>query len=403
MMTRIRRRPQGFTLIELMVALVAGLIAIATIYTLSRASSRHFHEQQRISQTQMAVRMATEQIRRDVQRAGFMGTPNTFMERRCFDPPQHFGAVEFLDNADPGALPNAVVNQVEADRLRLIGNFVTGDSYFVAGLISPGNDTVPIQREWQGFRRSFGADANYSPDAFTNVFRPGRWVHVVTPQQRHIFSEIQGSNGGGGASRPTVTFNHGNCVIPNGSIISPLMRIEYLVVDGTYGPLQQVFGSAADQALDQARGFQNSVLIRREIGFTDGLPVVNTDRVVLEYVADFNLTFVLDNQNIIGQPPVLQLHGTANDVAAGHASFGAAAAQLRPPGGGGGTPHHVRSVIVDLAARTADESPNFLFVPRPNRGTPLTRYEANTDLDGAARVRAAHAEIFLPNIRVMRP
>ncbi|MFW5921446.1 MAG: PilW family protein, partial [Polyangiales bacterium] len=57
--TRHNRRASktaGFTLLELMVALVAGLIAISSIYFVSAASTRHFHEQQRIAQTQMSLR-----------------------------------------------------------------------------------------------------------------------------------------------------------------------------------------------------------------------------------------------------------------------------------------------------------------------------------------------------------
>ena len=78
---RVQSEAQGFTLIELMVALVAGLIAISSVYTISKASSQNFHEQQRISQAQMATRMAVEQIRLDVQRAGFLGSANTGTER----------------------------------------------------------------------------------------------------------------------------------------------------------------------------------------------------------------------------------------------------------------------------------------------------------------------------------
>ena len=41
--TRRGRSRAGFTLIELMVALVAGLIAISSVYYISAASSKHFH------------------------------------------------------------------------------------------------------------------------------------------------------------------------------------------------------------------------------------------------------------------------------------------------------------------------------------------------------------------------
>ena len=37
------RRSEGFTLVELMVALVTGAIAITAIYAMSASSTRHFH------------------------------------------------------------------------------------------------------------------------------------------------------------------------------------------------------------------------------------------------------------------------------------------------------------------------------------------------------------------------
>ncbi|MCA9616172.1 MAG: prepilin-type N-terminal cleavage/methylation domain-containing protein, partial [Myxococcales bacterium] len=61
-------REAGFTLLELMVALVAGLVAILAVYYVSSASARHFHEQQRVAQTQTSIRMAMQQLRRDIGR-----------------------------------------------------------------------------------------------------------------------------------------------------------------------------------------------------------------------------------------------------------------------------------------------------------------------------------------------
>ncbi|MBC7172556.1 MAG: prepilin-type N-terminal cleavage/methylation domain-containing protein, partial [Polyangiaceae bacterium] len=68
------RKKGGFTLVELMAALVAGLVAITAIYAVGSSSARHFQEQQRIAQTQMALRMAMSQLRVDIQRAGLFGT-----------------------------------------------------------------------------------------------------------------------------------------------------------------------------------------------------------------------------------------------------------------------------------------------------------------------------------------
>ena len=67
---RARRANAGFTLLEMLVALVAGAMAIATVYTLGAGSTRAFQEQNRIAHMQAAVRSAMEQVRRDIAQHG---------------------------------------------------------------------------------------------------------------------------------------------------------------------------------------------------------------------------------------------------------------------------------------------------------------------------------------------
>src|SRR5687768_14165301 len=101
-----------------MVALMAGLILITAVYYVGAGSARHFQEQQRIAQTQMNVRMAMENLRLDVARAGFQGVPNSNAARICAG---YNGvdvqAVEFAEDAGIGNIPNAGANLSRADRL----------------------------------------------------------------------------------------------------------------------------------------------------------------------------------------------------------------------------------------------------------------------------------------------
>ena len=107
---------------------------------MSSASSRHFHEQQRIAQSQMNLRTAAAQIRRDFSRAGYLGSPNTVKETVCPDAAgtvdaaaTDFGAIEVLNGEATTVLAEASTNGVEADTVRLTGNFASGDAYKVAG------------------------------------------------------------------------------------------------------------------------------------------------------------------------------------------------------------------------------------------------------------------------------
>jgi type II secretory pathway component PulJ len=389
-----------------MVALVAGLAVIASIYFVSAASARHFHEQQRVAQTQMSIRMAMEQLRRDIQRAGFLGTPNSERETRCVTPPEELQAIHILNDEDTAALPQAATNGATADRLRLTGNYVTSDAYLATGLANGAGSAITLQRNWQGFRRDFGVwGSTFDADVFEEVFRPGRYLHIQTIQGMHFFVEITGVD----AASATINFTPslgvgGNCVVglADGATVAPISRVEYAVTDITAtadGSELRPVGGRVTSADDDYRGQVANQLVRREVGFdAAAAPDDATTRVVLEYVAFVDYGLIVDQQTTPGAAPNLQeVRGAAAETLTANDPSLA---------------HRVRSVLVSLAARTAEQDPRFPWVDAaagdPATGTPPTRYRVvstDSEFQGAARVRSLRSEIFVPNVanRVMRP
>jgi len=375
-----------------MVALVAGLIAISSIYYISAASSKHFHEQQRVAQTQMAVRMAIDRLRRDVARAGFLGTPNSQKEVSCRSTAGgvRLRAVEYLPDVDASELPNASENRVTADGIRLTGNYVTSDAYLAQSLGISGR-TVTFQTDWQAFRHTFGIiGTTYDDDAFTDVFRPGRFLHIETQQGQHFFVRITSANAGSQTVTYTPNLPVGSPCVPglgDGALVSPISRIEYRVVDPRSVPNLGNLTSRGTDVLADARGLKPAVLIRREVDFSNAAtPIPGSEQVILEFVANIEYRFVIDTQSARGQPPVLATQEKA--VAAGTLNV---------------FPERVRSVMISLSGRTPDQEPTFRWVTRA-AGAPLTRYRANPALDGASRVRTLTTEVLIPNVasRVLR-
>lgn len=379
----------GFTLVELMVAVTAGAIVVSSVFVVGAGSSRYFQDQHRVAQTQTALRAAMDQLRRDVARAGFMGTPNSAREFNCLTPSRHVQAIEFLDNQDTATIPNAAENGVSADRLRLTGNYATADSYLAVGLNAAGNQ-ITLQQTWQGFRRSFVnvTTAAFDANAFTDAFRVDRYLHIRTQQERHFFVRITGTT----PATATVSFTPalpvgGDCVVglADGAIVAPLMRIEYFI--GSLGGL-------LDPETEQVTG-RPTQLIRREVAFdAAATPVANSERIVLEYAVDFNLEFVVDSTLVVGAAPTLsRLTGLEADLLFNDVNVDAAAA-----------PHRIRNVIANLTARTAEQDRRYAFVA-PQAGAPLSRFRADITRPGAARVRTQRAEIFVTNIasRGLRP
>jgi type II secretory pathway pseudopilin PulG len=78
----IRSRARGFTLVELMVSLVAGLMVSLAVVGLARSSTNTFHEQARIAGVEASLRVASERLRADLTRAGFLSTPNIQLDPR---------------------------------------------------------------------------------------------------------------------------------------------------------------------------------------------------------------------------------------------------------------------------------------------------------------------------------
>ncbi len=69
-------RPRGFTLIELMVSLMAGLTVALAVVALSAEATNVFHEEARTAAAEMSLRTAVARLQADFQRAGFMSTGN---------------------------------------------------------------------------------------------------------------------------------------------------------------------------------------------------------------------------------------------------------------------------------------------------------------------------------------
>lgn len=392
-MKRAKASQRGFTLVELMVSIVAGLMAVMTIYSLANGATRHFQDQQRVSQTQTSLRLAVEQIRADFERAGFGGTPASRAEPRCATPAAEIQAVEFLDEADTALLPFPTVNMVEADGIRLVGNYATSGTYLAVGTNSAGS-SLRLQQAWQAFRRDFGVpgDSTYPFDTttFENVFVAKRILHVESPQGLHFFARISGTS----ASTYDVTLQDalpvGTACLPglaDGAQVSPLSRIEYRVVNpATAGLTALVSPNPAAAQL----GVSSPVLVRREIELTSGTVIPGTTRIVLEYVADFHLEFVVDNAAGPNDAPVLGTVGAPGQAASNMLSAQATS-----------EPERVRSIIVTVAARTASVDPRFPFVAgRASRAVPLSRFAVTSSAATApaARVRSITTEVFLPNV-----
>jgi prepilin-type N-terminal cleavage/methylation domain-containing protein len=142
------RAARGFTLTELMVSLVMGLIVALAAVGLARTATTTFHEQARSTTTEMALRMASNRLRMDLMRTSYMSTGNIVLDPKVAkleaagtDPTQVPRYTDLLNlrgikidetmkSSDGGAIPATLTtNGIYPDALELVGNFTSDDAY----------------------------------------------------------------------------------------------------------------------------------------------------------------------------------------------------------------------------------------------------------------------------------
>jgi prepilin-type N-terminal cleavage/methylation domain-containing protein len=376
----------GFTLLEVMIALAVGGIALSSIYAVGAASTRHFRQQQRISSTQTSLRSAMDQLKRDFQRAGFLATPNVQANAEAcatvgapLDDATNTAGTgrlaavsSFSKNVNPRPTdldPGNLNGWATMDTVTVMGNYATSGEY--PGIsVAPGGLVVTVPMNWQSFQRDFavwtGLNAGQcNTAAFAAAFAVGRMVRIHTQTERNFYSTVA-SVTCSGAVAATVTLNTpipSQCNADAGWI-SPVNTLRYQAVNATGD--------------DAARSTTNrNVVLRRTEVMPDnkanpllqvGGNVPIDDRNILDYVVRFNVDFMMSN----GSPNSVNLApAAAGDVL------------LRP--------EQVRGVIIDLAARTAEHEPEFRTI------IPFLAFQV-LSTPGAARVRQLHAELLLPNV-----
>lgn len=383
-----RSRQSGFTLLEMMVALTMGAIVVATVFTVGASSARHFQEQQRISQLQLSVRLALDRVRRDAQRAGFHGVPNSMVAATCGLNPSAPGirgvAVTDHNPATSSALaamPGWSAAISHGDLLSLSGNFRTGDNYLVREW---NGGALELQTQWQGYQRSFTADPNgnmIDADLAQRTFEPGTTLMIRAGGGQRIWTTSTGATANTLGTSMRISTSPGfpsDCSgqpgiegwCQSGCTVAPVTRIDYEILEAPATP-----GITPSNALIAGA---NTALMRTErnaiTGAVIGIPIR-----ILDYAVHFDVD-VVSNTAARGMPQTLQLQ---DDAASSIVSLG--------------TPENIRALRISLAARTPEQDEHLTSgVANLADGTP--RVFPVFVRPGAARVRSAYTEVFLPNL-----
>ncbi|MFW5739928.1 MAG: PilW family protein [Myxococcota bacterium] len=205
-----RRVSRGFTLIELMVAVIAGLLVAAAAVSFSKQSTRFFSQEARIAAAQMSVLAGFQRLQNDLTRASFMSTPNLRRDmandRVCAPEyatwPVRLQTLAGLQVTAGGSdtVP-AMPDGNSPDRVVIAGNMASSEIFPVRTIIANGDGhDVYLQLNTGAMTRSGFTPGQDLP--FRNLFLPGRILRIVDQQRKEEYAVIEASSFSG---QPVIT------------------------------------------------------------------------------------------------------------------------------------------------------------------------------------------------------
>jgi len=457
-MKRSRSRAAGFTLVELMVSLVAGLIIAMAVVGLSKAATTTFYEEARISTVEATVRSAAERLRQDLIRASFMSTGNIRLARdgataampnlrvpfghkiAVTDPSgaasgSRYPALDNLqgiritvggsgsfpvaDAGTAGPLGLAGANGLNPDAITIAGNLTTDDQY-TGTLFAPGDlpgspcggMAVQLKANGDAAVRRLLTSSNPAAAlqaAFTPVTGRDYAARIVDARGCQHYAVVCGvaMNVGtcaGGDTCAAVYFRDpaaGGAVVPGGATTCGGNPTEQVTVNPVHrvrwfiGPNVDPI-TAADPAIEPVT---NKFNLYRELLDASAVPtpVPGTRQVVAEYAIDLKFGITVD-QAVAGNPPnQLVVFDMDSDPGGGTGNIDQWTQNASSTTSGNPGPQRVRTVRFRVATRASipDRAANLIVPP----GAPyLSRYCIDPPAcKRYARVRSLVSEVALLN------
>lgn len=438
-MTHRSRNPQGlgFTLVELMVALTGGLILSVFVFTLTRDVARFFQQQTQLSDATLGVVTGYQRLRADIQRAGFLASPNFAKDLKRCPAPDWTNAVGTslmtnLDNMynnfpqvprmglariDVGAAGAALGfdvlgdNGLTPDFLYLYGNYTSLDQY--PGHIDLTTNRFHLEAGSEALVQA-GYTAGTAAAVLTALFPPGRILRIYDHNTgEEQYSIISGRNVDtvtqpylqlpatiALASRDSEATCGFRATGGSGLAVNTVNIIRYGLADLSGDANYAFLFQGVDAATTTAGGsfnVQRTELVRQEIDpaaatadLASADAVLSTE-LVAEFAVDFKVGVIAVTDRTNGTTTYYpEGSGTLANFAGDPVTSGAA-----PDRG----PHLIRALHPRLAVRTrapdrqgdvTDAPTGFFRIPLTNPGSNPSDY---------ARVRTLQSHIMTRNAR----
>ncbi|MEZ4266279.1 MAG: prepilin-type N-terminal cleavage/methylation domain-containing protein [Myxococcota bacterium] len=380
---RSARGPRGFTLLELMIAVLVGTIVSAGIYLMYSQSTRGYRVQNQTLDALGQLRTAGRQIRADLRSAGFNSPVQSAIEAWVVPPAgQTLTAVMVATDPDtPVALPTPNAN-IAPQQIRILGDFWSQRTYTAQDI-----NGTNVQIEWDPTPRSAGGDGD--EDDFNRIFQPNRMLRIegYGVARREEIIEIASAtwNGGGADVLQTVTLNNAVATVGgfgSGSEISVIGYRRYRLVNDVRRDTSSLKYDLVREDLDPTGAV------------VDGSALILAENIVDLQVYDFCLNVTAPDPGTMQQVPVqIQCFATLADLEASGRTLDTTATNAS---------HLLRSMTVKVSARTPFEDESVPFAPRGDVDEPLRAFELDENAPGSARVFEVGIMTALTSIQARR-
>jgi prepilin-type N-terminal cleavage/methylation domain-containing protein len=367
-----QRARRGFTLIELIISMMAGLLISAAAFLLARNASAFFQHESRMTSAQFGAIVGMARLESDLRRASFQTTPNVnFDPRLCGGQAgwpagmQELAGIYIQNGGSVVRHPTdhalSTANALAPDALILSGLFGTTEQFSVSVLALGQGGGITVQLQNDGGLRRTQEFANEGGESLQNIFRVGRFLRILDQEGRFGYGVITGMTDVG----DTVTISlSANPALPTreavgvcgcegfctGALVNPVARVLYdlraidTVAYPQYLGLYQKAGHAESVYHKGTPEPARTELVRVELD-AQNAEIATSLEIIAEYAVDLKFGATVEvPQNPAAPVPVLQRYPIGNpNVYAASDSLAA-----------GGTPEDIRAVQVRISTRTAE-------------------------------------------------
>jgi prepilin-type N-terminal cleavage/methylation domain-containing protein len=326
------RGQRGFTLIELTVAMLAGLIVALGIMQLSRESTRTFHEEMRVSVAEANLRTAVDRLRSDLSRAAYMSTSNIATDPMIARAPGAGVTPGFtglgqlasiqLSTSTASGLPLSLKNNIVPVALQIGGDMTSTDQF--SGSLKPasgGCQQINLNAQTPAMYRVLNSSAPAAELA--NLFQPvptgvaAQFMVRVFDKSGHSQFLVTcpgvatGILGAAPNLQPYVLVDPGTPVLTAqqtvgvssltgfaaGDIwVNPVQIVRWEIVAATTEPVQYTSSPMGGTPFAPTTIDPNKYdLVRSYVDAKTGKVIPQTTEVIAEYAADFDIAFSVDN------------------------------------------------------------------------------------------------------------